>query len=61
MRSAAPTFRQDNRSRRGAAAVEFALILPLLVTLVLACVDFGQFAYNYIAVTNAARALRTAS
>jgi Flp pilus assembly protein TadG len=35
--------------------VEFALILPLLVTLVLGCVDFGRFAYTYIAVTNAAR------
>jgi Flp pilus assembly protein TadG len=33
-----------------------ALLLPVLVTLVLGCVDFGRFAYNYIAVTNAARA-----
>ncbi len=41
--------------RRGLAAVEFALILPLLITLVLGCVDFGRFAYSYIAVTNAAR------
>lgn len=56
MRSAAASGRQQNRSRQGVAAVEFGLILPLLVTLVLACVDFGQFAYNYIAVTNAARA-----
>ena len=54
MRGAAPSFRYHFRP--GAAAVEFALILPLLVTLVLACIDFGQFAYNYIAVTNAARA-----
>jgi Flp pilus assembly protein TadG len=38
------------------AATEFALILPLLVTIVLGCVDFGRFAYNYIAVINAARA-----
>lgn len=44
------------RHHRGATAVEFALILPLLMTLVLGCVDFGRFAYNYIAVTNAARA-----
>src|SRR5262245_36883730 len=33
-----------------------AIILPLLVTIVLGCVDFGRFAYSYIALTNAARA-----
>jgi Flp pilus assembly protein TadG len=42
--------------RRGAAALELGLILPLLVTIVLGCVDFGRFAYTYIAVTNGARA-----
>jgi Flp pilus assembly protein TadG len=44
------------RGRRGAALAEFAIILPLLVTVVLACVDFGRFASAYILVTNAARA-----
>jgi Flp pilus assembly protein TadG len=44
------------RRRRGASAVELAVILPIFATLVLATVDFGRFAYNYIAVTNAARA-----
>ena len=43
-------------SRRGHAAVEFALILPLLVTIIFACIDLGRFAHTYIAVTNAARA-----
>jgi Flp pilus assembly protein TadG len=38
------------------AAVEFAVILPLLVTLVLGCIDFGRFPHTYMAVTNAARA-----
>ncbi len=33
------------RGERGAAAVEFALVLPLLVALVLGIVDFGR-AYN---------------
>jgi Flp pilus assembly protein TadG len=33
-----------------------ALILPLFVMLILGCVDFGRFAYTYIAVSNAARA-----
>jgi Flp pilus assembly protein TadG len=32
------------------------VILPLLVLIALGCVDFGRFAYNYIAVANAARA-----
>jgi Flp pilus assembly protein TadG len=36
-------------------AVELALILPLLVTIVLGCIDFGRFGYAYVAVTNAAR------
>jgi Flp pilus assembly protein TadG len=44
------------RRRRGASAAEMAIILPILVTVVLATVDFGRFAYNYVAVTNAARA-----
>ena len=43
------------RRRRGASAVELALILPLLITIVLGCIDFGRFAYSYISVTNAAR------
>jgi Flp pilus assembly protein TadG len=43
-------------ARRGAAAVEFAIVLPLFVTIVLGCVDFGRFAHSYIAVSNAARA-----
>lgn len=46
--------RREGRS--GAAAVEMALILPLLITIVLGCVDFGRFAYMYISVANAARA-----
>ncbi len=43
------------KSRRGAAAVELALILIPLTTFVLAAIDFGRFAHGYIAVTNAAR------
>jgi Flp pilus assembly protein TadG len=44
------------RQRPAAAATELALILPLLLLVVLGCVDFGRFIYAYIAVTNAARA-----
>ena len=42
--------------RHGAAATELALILPVLMMIILGCVDFGRFAYDLIAVTNAARA-----
>jgi hypothetical protein len=43
------------RGRRAVAALEVAMILPVLVTIVLGCVDFGRFCYAYISVTNAAR------
>ena len=56
MRTATDSSKKVHRRRRGAVAVEFAIILPLLVTIVLGCVDFGRFAYSYIALTNAARA-----
>lgn len=49
----------DNRRggrRRGASAAELAFILPVLMLIVLGCVDFGRFAYHQVAVTNAARA-----
>jgi Flp pilus assembly protein TadG len=57
MRRASPTAAVRPRPvRRGVAATELALVLPLLTIIVLGCVDFGRFAYTYIAVTNAARA-----
>lgn len=48
--------RKPNNSRSGVAAVEFAVVLPALILIIMGCVDFGRFAYSYIAVTNAARA-----
>src|SRR5438445_3994558 len=56
MRVAGPLRVRSQPLRSGLAAVEFAVILPLLLTIVLGCVDFGRFAYSYIAVVNAARA-----
>lgn len=51
------TTHRDRRHRRqGAAAVEMAVILPLLMLLALGCVDFGRFLYHYIALNNAAQA-----
>lgn len=46
----------DRRSvRRGSAALELALTLPLLITIVFGCVDFGRFGVIYITLTNAVR------
>jgi Flp pilus assembly protein TadG len=48
--------RRDSRHRqRGAAAVEFALVLPLLLTLVLGAIDWGWYFFVDQLVTNAAR------
>lgn len=45
----------SRNSERGAAAVEFAILLPLLLMLVLGTIEFGR-AYNaQITLTNAAR------
>jgi Flp pilus assembly protein TadG len=46
--------RANKYQRRAAAMVEFALILPVLLTIALGCVDSGRFAYYHIAVTHAA-------
>ncbi|WEO78007.1 pilus assembly protein [Cryobacterium sp. SO2] len=43
------------RNERGAVAVEFALLLPLLVTLLIGIMEFGMFYSAQISVTAAAR------
>lgn len=44
-----------NKHERGAAAVEFALLVPFLIMIVLGIVEFGR-AYNaQVTLTNAAR------
>lgn len=42
-------------SERGAVAVEFALIAPILITLVLGIVEFSHFFNMQISITQAAR------
>jgi len=45
------------RPRRPAtAALELAVVLPVLALLVFGCVDFGRFSHVHTTVTNAARA-----
>jgi Flp pilus assembly protein TadG len=43
------------RNERGAVAVEFALLLPILVTLLIGIMEFGMFYSAQISVTAAAR------
>lgn len=53
-----PTFARRTGSReprRGAAAVEFVIVLPILLTVLLGATDFGRFSYSSIAIANAAR------
>ncbi len=39
--------------RSGAAAVELAISMTLLITIVFGCVDVGRFAYSYISISSA--------
>lgn len=48
-------LRQLTKDNRGASAVEFALVLPLLVLLVFGIIEFGRIYNTYLAVTHAAR------
>jgi Flp pilus assembly protein TadG len=43
------------RHEAGAAAVEFAIVLPLLVLLLFGIVEFGLLLYNQQVITNASR------
>jgi Flp pilus assembly protein TadG len=50
-----PSAERRRRRSRGQAMVEFTLILPLLMLLILGIYQFGQTYADYIQVTNAAR------
>ena len=43
------------KSQKGATAVEFAIVLPLLVLLIFAMIEFGLYLFNRQVITNAAR------
>lgn len=43
------------RNNKGASAVEFALILPILVALLFGIIDFGLLIYDKQVITNASR------
>lgn len=42
------------KNQRGGAAVEFALVLPILLALLFGTVQFGWLVNNYVTLTNAA-------
>ena len=42
-------------SQKGASAVEFALVLPLLMVITFGIIEFGMFIYNQQIITNASR------
>jgi Flp pilus assembly protein TadG len=48
-------MRIRDRGERGAAAVEFALVLPVLLMIVLGTIDWGWYFFVSQVVTNAAR------
>ena len=50
-----PCGSANNRQRRGAAIVEFAVVLPLLLTLLFGIIDFGWVFLVRQTLTNAAR------
>lgn len=48
--------RQAARDQSGVGAVEFALILPVLLTIIVGGFVFGTAFNNYVVITNAAQA-----
>jgi Flp pilus assembly protein TadG len=48
--------RDWSRVRRGAAAAELLILLSFFMLMILGGIDFGRFAYTYIAVIHAAEA-----
>jgi PKD repeat protein len=49
-----PRSRKGHRSR-GQALVEFALIVPVMLLLLLIAIDFGRLFFSYVQINNAAR------
>jgi hypothetical protein len=45
----------ETRNQRGAAVVEFAVVLPLLLVILFGIVEFGLLFYNKQVLTNASR------
>jgi Flp pilus assembly protein TadG len=50
------TMQHNIRNERGQTMAEFALVLPILVTLLFGIIQFGFAFNNYVTITDAARA-----
>lgn len=50
-----PVDRPSRARRRGQALVEFALIVPIMLFLLVIATDFGRLFFSYIQINNAAR------
>jgi Flp pilus assembly protein TadG len=55
VRATASPGNRGKRAARGQGLVEFALILPVLLLIMLAILDFGRAIYAYSVVSNCAR------
>ena len=55
MRRPRPRLRFNRRTRAGQSLVEFALIVPILLTMVAAAVDMGRLFFAYVTMESAAR------
>ena len=53
---APPVHRKNGASERGQALIEYAFMVPFLFLLMVNCLNFGVFIYDWIEVANAARA-----
>jgi Flp pilus assembly protein TadG len=49
------TSRVRGPSQRGQALIEFAVVLPILILLLLLAVDFGRVFFGWVAINNASR------
>jgi Flp pilus assembly protein TadG len=49
------SHRERTRASRGQALVEFALVAPVMLLVLLLAVDFGRLFFSYVSVNNAAR------
>src|SRR5690606_26073928 len=55
-------MRRRQRGERGASAVEFALVVPILITLLFGIIEMGFLMKDYVSLSSAVRAgARTAS
>ena len=54
-RHKADLHKANGRKRRGSTLVEFALIVPILLSMLLGIIEFGWLAKNHLTLANAAR------